>query len=59
MPKGDKPDFLVKVPREGKFWPIVGSAWNNDGGSVNVVIDVGAEITFQPGAKLVLVENKE
>jgi hypothetical protein len=40
----------------------VDTAWaacNNEGCTVNVVIDVGVAITFPPGAKLVLVPPKE
>ena len=35
-------------------WHKLGAAWTNDKGSINVVLDVGVAITFQPGAKLVL-----
>jgi len=40
-------------------WHKLGAAWINDGGTINVVLDVGVPITIQPGNKLVLVPPKE
>jgi hypothetical protein len=40
-------------------WHKLGAAWKNDGGTINVVLDVGVPITIQPGNKLVLVPPKE
>ena len=58
MAKGQKPDFIAKFPVNG-VWHRLGAAWNNEGGTVNVVLDVGVALTFQPAAKLVLVPPKE
>ena len=58
MAKGKQPDYLVKLPVSG-VWHKLGAAWNNDGPTINVVLDVGAPITLQPGTKLVLVPPKE
>ena len=56
--KGQRPDYQVKFP-VGDVWHKLGAAWHNNGGSINVVLDVGVPMTLQPGAKLVLVPEKE
>ena len=58
MAKNQKPDFVVKFPVDG-VWHKLGAAWKNDGGTINVVLDVGVAMTLQPGARLVLVPPKE
>jgi hypothetical protein len=58
MAKGHKPDYGVKLPVNG-VWHKLGAAWNNDGGTINIVLDVGAALTFPPATKLVLVPSKE
>jgi len=58
MAKNQKPDYRVTFPVEG-VWHRLGAAWNNPGGTINVVLDVGVAMTLQPGAKLVLVPQKE
>ena len=54
MAAGQKPDYIVKFPA-GNVWHRLGAAWQNDSGTINVVLDVGVAVTLQPGAKLVLV----
>ena len=39
MAKGQKPDYVVKLPVNG-VWHKLGAAWNNDGGTINIVLDV-------------------
>jgi hypothetical protein len=56
--RGNKPDWIVKLPVNG-VWHKLGAGWNNDGGTINVVLDVGAAMTLQPGTKLVLVAPLE
>jgi hypothetical protein len=56
--KHRKPDYRVTFPVRG-VWHRLGAAWINDGGTINVVLDVGVPITLQPGNKLVLVPPKE
>jgi hypothetical protein len=58
MAKGQKPDYIVKLPVKG-VWHRLGAAWNNEGGMINVVLDVGAALTFPPDTKLVLVPPKD
>jgi hypothetical protein len=58
MASGRKPDYLVKFPVNG-VWHKLGAAWNNEGGTINVVMDVGVAMTLEPGAKLVLVPPKD
>jgi hypothetical protein len=53
-----KPDYRVTFPVNG-VWHKLGAAWKNDGGTINVVLDVGVPITIHPGNKLVLVPPKE
>ena len=55
---GRKPDFTVKLP-VGQIWHKLGVAWNNDGGTINVVLDVGVPMSLAPGTKLVLVPPKD
>jgi hypothetical protein len=50
--------YRVTFPVRG-VWHRLGAAWINDGGTINVVLDVGVPITLQPGNKLVLVPRKE
>ena len=56
--KHRQPDYRVTFPVRG-VWHRLGAAWINDGGTINVVLDVGVPITIQPGNKLVLVPPKE
>jgi hypothetical protein len=56
--KRSKPDYVVKLPVNG-VWHKLGAAWNNDGGTINVVLDVGAALTLPPATKLVLVPSKD
>jgi hypothetical protein len=56
--KHRKPDYRVTFPVNG-VWHKLGAAGRNDGGTINVVLDVGVPITIQPGNKLVLVPPKE
>ena len=56
--KHRKPDYQVTFPVRG-VWHRLGAAWQNDGGTINVVLDVGVPITLSPGDKLVLVPPKE
>lgn len=58
MAERKKPDYIVKYPVNG-VWHKLGAAWVNDGGTINLVMDVGVAFTLQPGAKLVLVPPKE
>ena len=58
MAKGQKPDYVVKLPVNG-VWHKLGAAWNNDGDTINIVLDVGAALTFPPETKLVLVPPKD
>jgi len=58
MAKGQKPDYAVKLPVNG-VWHKLGAAWNNDSGTINIVLDVGAALTFPPATKLVLVPPKD
>jgi hypothetical protein len=58
MARGQKPDYLVKLPVNG-VWHKLGAAWNNDGGTINVVLDVGATMSLPAGTKLVLVPPKD
>jgi hypothetical protein len=53
-----KPDYRVTFPVNG-VWHRLGAAWKNDGGTINVVLDVGVPITIHPGNKLVLVPPKD
>lgn len=55
--KGQRPDYQVKLP-VGNVWHKLGAAWNNSGGSINIVLDVGVPMTLQPGTKLVLVPER-
>ena len=57
MAKGQKPDYVVKLPVNGA-WHKLGAAWNNDGGTINIVLDVGAALTFPPATKLVLYRRR-
>lgn len=54
MPKGQKPDYVVKLPVKG-VWHKLGAAWNGENGTMSLVLDVGVPITLGPGTKLVLV----
>jgi hypothetical protein len=56
--KHRRPAYRVTFPVNG-VWHRLGAAWINDGGTINVVLDVGVLITIQPGNKLVLVPPKE
>jgi hypothetical protein len=56
--RGQKPDYIVKLP-VGNVWHKQGAAWNNSGGTLNIVLDVGVPMTLQPGTKLVLVPPRE
>jgi hypothetical protein len=56
--QGQKPDFIVKFPVNG-VWHKLGAAWVNEGGTINMVLDIGMAIVVQPGAKLVLVPPKQ
>lgn len=56
--KHKKPDYRVTYPVRG-VWHRLGAAWVNDGGTINVVLDVGVPVTIPPGGKLVLVPPKE
>lgn len=58
MAKGQKPDYVVKLPVNG-VWHKLGAAWNNGGGTINIVLDVGAALTLPPATKLVLVPPKD
>ena len=58
MAKGQKPEYIVKLPGNG-VWHKLGAAWNNEGGTINIVLDVGAALTFPPATKLVLVPPKD
>jgi len=58
MAKGQKPDYAVKLPVNG-VWHKLRAAWNNDSGTINIVLDVGAALTFPPATKLVLVPPKD
>ena len=53
-----QPDYRVTFPVKG-VWHKLGAAWKNDGGTINVIVDVGVPITLSPGDKLVLVPPKE
>ena len=57
MSKGQKPDYIVKLP-VGDIWHRLGAAWNTQSGGVSIVLDVGTPIVLQPGTKLVLVPPK-
>jgi hypothetical protein len=56
--KGQRPDYQVKFP-VGDVWHKLGVGWKNNGGTINVVLDVGVAMTLQPGSKLVLVPERE
>lgn len=58
MARGQKPDYIVKLP-VNRVWHRLGAAWNNEGGTINVVLDVGAALTFPPATKLVLLPPKD
>ncbi len=70
MATGKKPDFRVMFPvaetsgngkdKETKtVWHRHGAAWKRDGGSIGIVLDIGVPLNYQPGAQLVLVEERE
>ena len=56
--KRRQPDYRVTFPVRG-VWHKLGAARKNDGGTINVVLDVGVPITISPGDKIVLVPPKE
>ena len=70
MATSKKPDFRVMFPvaetsgngkdKETKtVWHRHGAAWRRDGGSIGIVLDIGVPLNYQPGAQLVLVEERE
>jgi hypothetical protein len=71
MAEGRKPDYRVmfpvketkevngKVTESKTVWHRHGAAWTRPGGTIGIVLNLGVPITYQAGAQLVLVEEKE
>lgn len=70
MATGRRPDFRVMFPvqetvgnganqQKKTRWYRHGAAWKREGGSIGIVLDMGVPLNYEPGAQLVLVEEKE
>ena len=66
MAQGEKPHYRVMFPvttGRGKdqktIWFKHGAAWKREGGTIGIVLDMGVPLTYEVGAQLVLIEDKE
>ncbi len=66
MAQGERPHYRVMLPvnsGRGKdqktVWHKHGAAWRRDNGTIGVVLDVGASVTYEAGTQLVLVEETD
>jgi hypothetical protein len=66
MAQGQKPDYRVMLPvnsgrgKDAKtVWHRHGAGWKRENGTIGIVLDVGAPVTYEAGTQLVLVEDTD